>query len=424
MSTEREADLLAALEVLASVASPRGSERALAEAAASWAAGRWPTPTWQVVPVGDPSGPCAQVVATAGEHAGHDDLLLYSHLDTSLSGDPRRDVAVTGRSDAAAPLVVDLGARTVQGFGLAVAKAPAAAALVGFARAAEHLTGTGEPFGLRLLLAARGTHGAPDWSLRDGPVEPVPVGVETLLAAGRPRAAVVAKAGPAGVLYDEPGACYLRVQARTGWGAVMARDRLVPEGGVLAHLGVLADAVETAGRQLVQAAPAGAQSGAQFGIGAVRSGLPGKPDLAPGVVEVFCYFVAPGPLPAGATASAMAALLAALLAGSPLESAMVTVVDHVVHAGAATDPDAAVVRAARRAWASRFGPEVPITGWTGSTDGIVLRSAGVDTARLGPCRVRPVGDGSDVLDLDELLGCAAMYEQLAVEFGARRTEPR
>ncbi len=322
-----------------------------------------------MVPVGDPSGPCAQVVATAGERAGHDDLLLYSHLDTSLSGEPRRDVAVTGRSDAAAPLVVDLGARTVQGFGLAVAKAPAAAALVGFARAAEHLTGTGEPFGLRLLLAARGTHGAPGWSLRDGPVEPVPVGVETLLAAGRPRAAVVAKAGPAGVLYDEPGACYLRVQARTGWGAVMARDRLVPEGGVLAHLGVLADAVETAGRQLVQAAPAGAQSGAQFGIGAVRSGLPGKPDLAPGVVEVFCYFVAPGPLPAGATASAMAALLAALLVGSPLESAVVTVVDHVVHAGAATDPDAAVVRAARRAWASSVGPRcrsrggpVPPTG--------------------------------------------------------------
>ena len=204
----------------------------------------------------------------------------------------------------------------------------------------------------------------------------------------------------------------------------MARDRLVPEGGVLAHLGVLTDAVETAGRQLVQAAPAGAQSGAQFGIGAVRSGLPGKPDLAPGVVEVFCYFVAPGPLPAGATASAMAALLAALLVGSPLESAMVTVLDHVVHAGAATDPDAAVVRAARRAWASSVGPELPITGWTGSTDGIVLRSAGVDTARLGPCRVRPVGDGSDVLDLDELLACAAMYEQLAVELGARSTDPR
>ena len=98
VSAEREADLLAALEVLASVASPRGSERALAEAAASWAAGRWPTPTWQVVPVGDPSGPCAQVVATAGEHAGDDDLLLYSHLDTSLSGEPatrrRRDGSV------------------------------------------------------------------------------------------------------------------------------------------------------------------------------------------------------------------------------------------------------------------------------------------------------------------------------------------
>ncbi len=405
------------LAVLARSDGTRGHERAAAEAVLALAVDRWPHVAWQVDPVGEPDGPCAQLVGAAGERAGRADLLLYSHLDTSFTGDPAVDAVVTGHPAGAAPYRVDRAARTVRGPGLGVARAPAAAALVGFARATARLHERGLPFGARLLLAARGTHRAAGWEPADPPADPT--GVTSFLARhGRPGAAIVAKGGPAGVLHDEPGACYLRVRARGGWGAIMARDRLHPEGGLLAHAGVLVAAVERAGAALAAAAPPGPQSGGQFGIGAIRSGLPDKPDLAPAVLDVYCYLVAPGTLTPGVPARTLTDHLQRELAGSVLAGVELTVTDQVIDSGATTDPDADVVRAAVRAYGEVFGvPPAPITGWTGSTDGVTLRAAGVPTARVGPSRTVPCGDGSDVVELGELVACTRLYENLVLSLG-------
>lgn len=396
----------------------RGRERGAAEALAAFTVDRWPDLRWEVVPVGDPAGTCAQLVGSAGDRAGSSDLLLYSHLDTSLTSDPDIDGAITGRVDPAAPYAVDPAARTVRGFGVGVARGPAAAALVGFTRAARRHAAAHRSSGLRLLLAARGTHRAPDWDRVDEVVPPVPVtGVAALLASGAaPAAAVVAKGGPDGVLYDEPGACYLRVRCRAPWGAVMSRETLRPPGGLPVHIGTLVTAVESAGAALVAVAPASPQAGARFGIGAVRSGLPGKPDLVAGMVDLYCYLVSPGAMPSGAIAREMATLVGAALADTALTSADVTVTEAPVHPGAGTDPDHPVVRAAIEAYREVRGTTPPgVSGWTGSTDGIVLRAAGVPTVRVGPSGTVPAGDGTDVASIDELLAYARIYERIACD---------
>lgn len=411
---EREALLLEAVALLASVPSPRGAERALAEAVVDFGRERWPAAQWHVQEVDGST--CAQVVAGVGEGSG---LLVYSHLDTSLTGDAAFDVPVTGAPPPAAGAHVDQHTRTISGFGLGVAKAPAAAALVAFGIAAQRLAGQDDPRPLRLLLAARGTHRAPLGAMAEPIADPATTGLDRYLAdAPLPAAAIVAKGGPPGVLHDEPGAAYVRVTLRSGWGAVMARDSVRPPGGVLVHVGALVAAVIDVGdglaRVLAERAPAG-QAGACFGIGAVRGGQPTKADLVPGIVEVVGYLVAPGTIDVRRVSSVFDAALREALAGPPGMELDVQV--SLVHDGGSTPADAEVVRVAVDAWAHEARAHAvlaepgPTTGWTGSTDGVVLRAHGVPTARLGPSRTRS-DRGVDVVDLDELLAFMRVYERL------------
>ncbi|MFN8172216.1 MAG: hypothetical protein U0R65_10155 [Candidatus Nanopelagicales bacterium] len=411
----REALLLETVAMLASVPSPRGAERALAEAVVDFASERWPAARWRVQDVDGPA--CAQVVADVGEGGG---LLLYSHLDTSLTGDASFDVPITGAPPPVAGARIDLTSRTISGFGLGVAKAPAAAALVAFGLASERRAGQVGAGPLGLLLAARGTHRAPIGEMAEPARAPARTGLERYLAdAPVPAAAVVAKGGPAGVLHDEPGAAYVRVTVRSGWGAVMARQAVRPPGGVLAQLGSIVTAVVDVGdsvaRILADRAPGG-QAGACFGIGAVRSGQAAKADLVPGIAEVVGYLVAPGTIDVDRVTSVFDAALREALAGLPGMELDVRV--SLVHDGGSTPADAAVVRSAIDAWTREsrehavLDAPVPTSGWTGSTDGVVLRAHGVPTARLGPSRTRSA-DGVDVVDLDELVAFTRVYEEIA-----------
>ena len=357
--------MLAVLAELAGTASPHGGERPLAEKFAAWAGERWPFLDWQVRPL---DGGSASVLASVGD--GPADVVLYSHLDTSLTGDPSRDAAITGRSDAPASFRRD--GDTVSGFGLGVAKAPAAAAVVGFVRAVQHSRASAH-----LLLAARGTHRT-DW----GPH--VVTGVtEYLGALPRPVAAVVAKGGPPGVLRQEPAALYLRVRLEAGWGPLMSPAVLRPSGGLLAQTGGLLAAVSAwgssyaadAGREAERIDPS-REDGASFGLGALRAGSPEKSDLAPAVLELYCYLVLPGPVEPGAAANSLAESLTAF--------DRVAVDELLLGNGPGTPADAPIIRVASGAYTSEFPAVPPQTGWTGSTDGVVFRAAGIPTARLGP----------------------------------------
>ncbi|WP_283138327.1 hypothetical protein [Rhizohabitans arisaemae] len=372
------------LRVLDATAAPRGGERAAATALRAWCAARWPEIDWIVQPYGR-SG--ANLVATHGTGP-----LLYSHLDTSLDSAPA-DAAVTGRADPAGRLRVS--GEQAEGFGLGVARAPAAAALAAFAEA-----GSGT-----LLLAGSGTH-------RRGSAG---TGLEAYLDAyPPPPAAIVAKSGPATVLWEEPGALYLRVRLTGRYGAVLARRSAVPEGGVIAHIGVVVDALEAWCHGYARSRPGVGQVGATAGIGAIRAGRPDKPDLFPASLELDLYVVTvPGESP-DALAEEVERRVRTVCAGTPLGVCAVSVEVDVVHAAAATPRGAAIVTAAWAAWTEEFGAEPPpITGWTGSTDGVVLRGRGVDTVRLGPQAVPSEDDPRrDVVDLVRLAAYSRLYRRL------------
>lgn len=366
---------------------PRGRERATARRLQDWAAARWPAIGWTVQEYGDDG---ANLVASHGPGP-----LLYSHLDTSLDGSAR-DALVTGRRDPVGPLRI--GKATVSGFGLGVARAPAAVALAAFADA-----GHGS-----LLLAGSGTH-------RRGRA---PTGVAAYLATyGPPVEAVVAKSGPRSPLWEEPGAAYLTVRVTgTRSGAALAPASADPAGGVVAHAGVVLGATAAwRDRYLAERAarPASGQVGAACGIGAVTGGWPDKPDLLPVALEVALYVVTLPGEDVAALAGELAAEVRSAAARGPLASCPVAVDAEVVHAAAGTRPDAPVVTAARAAWTREFGAPEPVTGWPGSTDGVVLRAAGADTVRLGPSS-RPAADDPrrDEFDLAELAAFRRIYREL------------
>ncbi|MEU6034470.1 hypothetical protein ABZ801_03605 [Actinomadura sp. NPDC047616] len=396
-------EIVRVLEVLDGRPAPHGGEAAAAVRLAEWCAARWPWIEWDVRRYGETG---ANVVASAGGRGG---TLIYSHLDTSLSGDPAQDRPITGRTDDPGPLTVHDG--LVEGFGLGVARAPAAAALAGFVDAAR--SGRASP---RLLLAGSGTHRS---TLTGAAGRRRSTGLDHFLAeesGDLPAAAIIAKCGPPTLLWEEPGALYLRLRIRGGQGAVLVRDSARPPGGVLAHAAPVIEAVERWRAAYVASHTApGTQVGPAAGLGSLTGGRPDKPDLIPAVLEAGIYVVTvPGARP-DEIADELAGHVRAACADGPLAACAVEVDHDEVHPAAATARDALIVRAARAAWREEFGGEPPpISGWTGSTDGVVLRSHGVDTVRLGPAARPSAADPRrDVLDLGSLTAYSRLYAAIA-----------
>ncbi|TDB94674.1 M20/M25/M40 family metallo-hydrolase [Actinomadura sp. 7K534] len=391
------ADIVRALQVLADVPSPYGHEAAAAVRLASWCTARWPWIDWDVQRYGR-GGANLQ----AGDPRG---VLLYSHLDTSLSGDPAEDRPITARADALPPLKVT--ASEVTGFGLGVARAPAAAALIAFVSTASR----GIP--ARLLLAGSGTHR----SMLHGPGGITrSTGLDHYLATEpRPSAAIVAKGGPPTILWEEPGALYLRLRVVGRHGAVLARESADPPGGVIAHAGPVIEAVERWRAAYVASNQApGTQVGPAAGIGSLTAGRPDKPDLFPALLEAGIYVVTVPEADPQAIAAALRSEVETACANGPLAGCTIEVDVDEIHPAAATPADAPLVRTARTAWQKEFGAAPPpITGWTGSTDGVALRAHGIDTVRLGPAS-RPSAEDPrcDVLDLASLAAYARLYAQL------------
>lgn len=398
--------ILEVLDTITAVSSPRGREEAAAANLAAWLSRSVPGIQWTADLPGDGSG---SVLGVAPGAAGGGDTLMLSHLDTSLSGDPELDFAATGATEAAARLRVDRATGELTGGGLVVAKAPAAAAIVAFARAASHA----QPLRARMLLSSRGTHRAPNWA---GPtVRDVPeTGLERFLRMQPlPRQAIVAKSGPPGVLWEEPGCCYFRIRLTGPWAPVLARADHRPDGGIIAQAGLVIDAVDVWGTAVVRALPSGEQAGAAFGIGAIRSGLPDKPDLLPGALDVFAYLVCAGEVDAHDLRDDLAQALSGNLVGTPLEGHAVSVIVHPVAPGSRTAQGAPIVQAAIDAWQQVHRTSVPtISGWTGSTDGVVLRARGIDTVRTGPTASTSIDGINDRMWIADLVQSAHVYERI------------
>ncbi|AMW14432.1 hypothetical protein A4E84_36040 [Streptomyces qaidamensis] len=377
--------LLDVLHLLDATPAPRGEERTAAHRLRAWCAERWPHIEWQVLEHGSAGG---SLVAAHG--AGP---LLYSHLDTSLDNGGEFNRLVTGDATPVGPLAVKDDA--VTGFGLGVARGPAAAALVAFAEA-----GAG-----RLLLAGSGTH------RRGSGITGLEAYADTCPL---PPSAIVAKCGPPTLLWHEPGAFYLTVRVTGRSGAAMMAESATPPGGVVAAAGVVLDELADWRTSYLAADPRAGQTGRACGIGAISGGWPDKPDLLPALLRIDLYVVAGDQVEPKALAVELTDRLRARCARSALRHCAVDVEAEPVAAAAATPADAPLLTAARAAWLDEFGTQPPpIAGWTGSTDGVVLRARGVDTVRLGP-QAKPAADEPrrDSLSLTELTAFARVYRKL------------
>jgi acetylornithine deacetylase/succinyl-diaminopimelate desuccinylase-like protein len=412
------------------IPSPAGSEVTLAEWIAEWLADRHP----DLEAVVDRFAPgranleCrVKSPGPEGSGPGEPDLLLYSHLDTSLSGDPVIDRPLglfgTGPAPLAPPVAVRPG-DIISGPGVVVAKGPLAAATCGFARAARTLAAQGRTPGAVLLLASGGTHrAAPHWlQLFPGtPGAGAGDGVRRFLARHHPGAAVVAKAGPPGLLYEEPGAAFVLVEVQGTVGLVMARSAGVQDGGVPAAAGAAVRGVERwRERFLRRTTPPGSQSGREAGVGALQAGLPYKPDLIGGLLQCFVYLV----LARGDDPEALAAEIVTAVAASLREDGRhdLSVQASLVAAitSQRTDPAAPVVRVAADAYRAVCGAPPPRPmGWTGSTDGVILRQAGVETVRVGPSPVSS-GVGQEALSLEDLATSTALYAEIITRYATRQ----
>jgi acetylornithine deacetylase/succinyl-diaminopimelate desuccinylase-like protein len=423
-SAVTERAVLGTLDVLMSIPGPPGGERALAERVAEWGRRTYADLEWSIDAL-DPGS--ANVVARAAHADGDRTLALYGHLDTSLTGDDR-DQPITGERTAPASHRFDGTTREIRGFGVGIARAPSAAAIVVLAAAAEALRSVDVPHRLELLLAAGGTHRAPEASSSRAAPAFAPSltrarfgrGVHHALAKGwKPDAVLNVKGGPPGVLYEEPATAYLRVVLRSRWTAALVRAKVAPDGGLVRHAGAVLDAIEAWRDSYLAAHPPAGQLASEIVIGAVRGGSPEKADLIPGHLEVSVYAVIGPAEDPDTVAVELATFLRARLAGLPGAPA-VAVEAYAFAPGGSTSPSHEIVRLARDAWRAHRGGDAPaVSGWTGATDGATLMAAGIPTVRMGAYVRRDLADPrTEIVSLDELLASARAWTEVVMRYAA------
>ncbi len=402
--------------LLAATPSPPGRERALAQAVAEWGRRANPLVEWEVDALDEES---ASLVARAGSgrRAGRE-LVIYGHLDTSLTGEAERDMPVTGESAAAPAFRSDGATRTLRGLGVGVAKGPSAAAIASFLAASAALRPLDAAHGLVCFLAAGGTHRAAPPAAAATRAVPFGRGVRAALERGwRPSAVLNVKGGPPGVLHEEPASAYLRVRLRRTWAAALMRRTAAPDGGLLRHTGPVMDAIEAWRERYLASHPPSGQLACEIAIGAVRGGLPEKADLIPGLLEIFLYAV----LPPGEDPSRVARDLAGFLRERLLDLPGRPAVEVDAYAGAPggrTDPSSEIVRLSREEWAPAGGGSV--SGWTGATDGGIFMASGIPAARLGVTVSRDAADPRiEIVSIDDLVAVARAYARIAVRYLAQ-----
>jgi acetylornithine deacetylase/succinyl-diaminopimelate desuccinylase-like protein len=133
----------------------------------------------------------------------------------------------------------------------------------------------------------------------------------------------------------------------------------------------------------------------------------------PGGLELYAYLVHPGDVDVTILADRLTASVQAALADSPLRAYSVTVEGLRIAAGATTPPDSVVAVVAGEEWQRANDEVLPvITGWTGSTDGVILRAAGIDTVRTGPTAALSADGVNDLVSVTELVTVEDVYEQI------------
>ncbi|MEV4840993.1 peptidase dimerization domain-containing protein [Nonomuraea sp. NPDC049486] len=372
------------------IPSPPGAERELA----TWAASRLRAEGIEAE-VQHVQGDLANAVGRISTGRPGPELLLYSPIDTHLSGDPADDQPwagaeesgeITPRAQVRDGYVIGLGANNPKGHAAAVL-----AAGIAIRRSGVSLPGT-----LRIGL---GGGGMPT-NAGDAP-EPPPTrrighgaGCGYLLEqGGLPDAAIIAKSGDA-VAWEEPGLTWFKISVRGRLSYAGLRGTGLHRNPILAAQPVI-DALEGWFDSYAERNERGLVR-PQGAVTAIRAGWPHKPAFVPAECHIYLDLrTSPGVSSAAAERQLRTGLEAV---GRELaERGFGLGVERVLSIpGSRTDPGEDIIRRSIAAWELVSGrSHEPIRRTSGATDANILRAWGVPTARIGMPRA---GEQSGVAD--------------------------
>jgi hypothetical protein len=178
------------------------------------------------------------------------------------------------------------------------------------------------------------------------------------------------------------------------------------------------DAIESwRARYLAAHRPKG-QLAAEVAIGAVRSGSSEKPDLLPGLLQIFLYLVLLPDDDVDDAARDLARALAPTIAALP-GAPTVDVAVYAAAPGARGDANSDIVRLVTTAASRHMAAVGEVREWCGATDGAIFLAAGIPTARVGPQVTRDEADPRiEIVSLDELLAATRAYVDVAIRYFA------
>jgi acetylornithine deacetylase/succinyl-diaminopimelate desuccinylase-like protein len=389
------------------VPSPTGDERTLAEFLVGFMRGRGLDAVYQEID--EHRGNSLARLPGSGEGP---DLLVYGHLDTPFTGRDEDDYPVLGeasRPDLRPTARVD--GDVVSGLGVANPKGADACAIMALdavRRAGVPLKGTvtlGLTVGGIHKRPIRGVHRAYSGRAYLG----FGIGCEFMLKHGvRADFCISTKPGYS-VVWEEPGECWFRLRF-DGSLAYTGVRHLYPYRNPIADAATVVQALEawfpeyTRRNTLGQIAP-------QAAVCAIEGGWPFKSEFVPGICALYVDLRTNARTDPLDVKRQLEDVLAGIRTAHP---GVRLTADMVLSApGARTDPDSWIVQACLRAWeATEKRAHVFARETSGTTDGNVLRTWGIPTARLGlPALVDaargwpPMFDACRIEDLRRLTRC-------------------
>jgi acetylornithine deacetylase/succinyl-diaminopimelate desuccinylase-like protein len=326
------------------------------------------------------------------------DLLFYGHLDTTFTADPQEDAIMTGGAPRP-DLLPRLQRRDDLLFGLGVQNPKGSVACALGAIDAVIRSGVPLQGDVILGLAAGGIHKRPVDALmrrfEGGRYQGFGVGCEYMLKHGLCADYCISTKPGYGVVWEEPGECWFRVEL-AGKLCYSGLRHIQPNHNPIVDACSLVPMIErwiadyTRRNTLGQIAPQGT-------VGGIEAGWPFKPEFVPGVCYVYVNVHTNSRRKPLEVRREFAELLEAFRRQHP--EATVRFEMLLAAPGSRTEPDNWIVRSVAGALEAVEGTPKIVSGLSGTTDGAILRHAGIPTARVGlPGMAEPEPDWPPMFD--------------------------
>jgi len=397
--------LLRLVQDMINVPSPTGDEKALAQFLVAFMKDRGLDAFYQEID--EHRGNSLARLSGSGDGP---DLLLYGHLDTSFTGRDEDDYPVVGdtpRPDLRPAARID--GDLVTGLGVSNPKGADACAIM--AVDAVRMAGVPLRGNVTVGLAVGGIHKRPIRGVHRAYTGRAylgfGIGCEFMLKHGvRADFCISTKPGYS-VIWEEPGECWFAIRF-DGSLAYTGVRHLYPYRNPIADAANVIQGLEAWFPEYTRRNTRG-QIAPQAAVSAIEAGWPFKPEFVPGICTLYVDLrtnARTDPLDVKRQLDAAIAEICKAHPGIRLTCDMV-----LSAPGSRTDPDNWIIQSCLRAWeAIEKRSHVFARETSGTTDGNVLRTWGIPTARLGLPGIvdadrPPMFDACRVEDLRRLTRC-------------------